>query len=154
MMKVMLLEDFFTKLYTNEYPFAAVAWDGDTNFAYTRDRSDAHCSWEFIQISDLEKNSDSCDEIISNHMQKRDHVTRNADYLQSLLRSLFSTNCEIGFFIWHEDSSGESFGITKNDVSQSDRWNLKPTGWDQWVGEGHGQHGNPQALYLGRFRPN
>ena len=87
-------------------------------------------------------------------MQKRDHVTRNADYLQSLLRSLFSTNCEIGYFIWHEDGSGESFGITKNDVSQSDRWNLKPTGWDQWVGEGHGQHGNPQALYLGRFRPN
>ena len=150
----MLLEDFFTKFYTNEHPRAAVAWDGDTNFAYTQDRWDADCSWEFIQISDLQKNGDSCDEIISNHMQKRDHVTRNADYLQSLLRSLFSTNCEIGFFIWHEDSSGESFGITKNDVSQSDRWNLKPTGWDQWVGEGHGQHGNPQALYLGRFRPN
>lgn len=153
-MKAMLLEDFFAKFYTNEFGMAAVAWDGDADFAYIQDRADAHCSWEFIHISDLQKNSGSCDEIISNHRQKRNQIVRDADYLQSLLRSLFSTRCEIGFFIWHEDSSGESFGITKNDVSESERWNLQPTGWNQWVGEGYGEYGNPQALYLGRFRPN
>ena len=166
-MEEMTFSDLFEKFHgIGHFPTPAIAWDGGTKFAYIEhlflgkhnlenDSADAH-SWELIKISDLVKNNNSSDDIISRYIIAHPtHLdTASCNDFKSFLISLFSTTSEQGFCIWGEDSSRHSFAITPNSDSESERWNHQPEGWDEWVGMGYGPHVKPKTEYLGRCSPN